>query len=342
MKQAKINFSGMTGSFSSTNNFIYKILEKKFNVEIADKPDFLIYSVVSKDVFDYNCPRIFFTPENLVPDFNICDYAIGFHYIDFGDRYFRYPLYLVDGFAAYDKDDYASDLQLALHKHEKAKEYFAQKSEFCAFVYSNGEAAKCREDFFNALFAYKHVNSGGRYRNNIGGSVDSKLDFQTKHKFVIAFENTSTPGYTTEKIVHAFAAGAIPIYWGDPEIGRVFNTKAFINCHDYGVTAYGDNTEAFAKIIEKIKKLDNDDEAYMQMLSQPMFVEGYSVEEEQKKFEEFLFHIFDQNPEQAYRRNRYYWGERYERKQRIGNQFYWQLRKLIPIRDAIKKICKRK
>lgn len=342
MINLKINFSGMTGAFSTTNNFIYRILLKKYNVEISDKPDYLIYSVASKDVFKYQCPRIFFTPENIVPDFNICDYAIGFHYLDFGDRYIRYPLYLVDGFTAYDKDDYASDLQLAIHKHERAEEFLAKKSEFCAFVYSNGEATKCREDFFNELSKYTQVNSGGRYKNNIGGPVDSKIEFQTKHKFVIAFENTSTPGYTTEKIVHAFAAGAIPIYWGDPEIGRVFNTKAFINCHDYGVTAYGDNSEAFKKIINEVKRLDNDDGAYLEMLSQSAFVEGYSVEDEKKKFEEFLFHIFDQKPENVYRRNRYYWGERYERKQRIGNSFYWQLRKLIPIRDGVRKINKRK
>lgn len=41
--------------------------------------------------------RIFYPPpENLVPDFNICDYAIGFHYLDFEDHYFRFPLYLVE------------------------------------------------------------------------------------------------------------------------------------------------------------------------------------------------------------------------------------------------------
>jgi hypothetical protein len=340
MKRISVRFSGMTGEISPNNNFIMKILGQRYEIELSENPDFLIYSVNSQDYLDYHCPRIYFTPENLVPDFNICDYAIGFHYLDFDDRYIRFPLYLVSDFTAYNKDDYASDLQLAIHKHEKAEEYFKKKVEFCAFVYSNGQAAKCREDFFNKLSEYKQVNSGGGYKNNVGGPVESKLDFQAKHKFVIAFENTSTPGYTTEKIVHAFAAGAVPIYWGDPEIGRVFNTKAFINCHDYGVTAYGDNTVAFEKIINEIERLDSDDKAYLEMLSQAAFVEGYNIEEEKKKLENFLCHIFDQEPEIAYRRNRYYWGERYERKQRIGNKFYWMIRKLIPIRDDIKRLLK--
>ena len=47
--------------------------------------------------------------------------------------------------------------------------------------------------------------------------------------------------------------------------------------------------------------------------------------------------IFMQDKESAYRRNRYYWGKRYERKQKIGNAFYKQCRKLIPIRDFIRR-----
>ena len=62
MQIVKIKFSGMTGVFSSSNNFITKAMSKRFDIENSDKPDFLIYSVVSKDVYNYKCPRIFFTP----------------------------------------------------------------------------------------------------------------------------------------------------------------------------------------------------------------------------------------------------------------------------------------
>lgn len=341
MKTIKIQFSGMDGQFDPEKNFIVDVLKKRYIVQISDSPDFLFYSVKSKDYLNYNCVRIFYTAENLVPDFNICDYGIGFHYIQFGDRYFRFPLYLVDGFIAYDKDDYASDLQLALHKHEKANEALLEKTDFCAFVYSNGKAAKCREDLFMKLSQYKQVNSGGRYMNNVGGPVNSKLEFQKKHKFVIAFENTSMPGYSTEKLMQAFSAGTIPIYWGDPEITKAFNSKAFINCHDYGLKPDGDNTEAFEKIIERIKELDNNEQAYLEVLSQPAFADSFVPAIEKENFEEFLFNIFDQSPQEAFRRNRYYWGERYERKQKIGNVFYWKMRKLIPIRDGIKTILKK-
>ena len=284
--------------------------------------------------------RIFYTAENLVPDFNICDYGIGFHYLDFADRYIRYPLYLVNGFVAYAGDDYASDLQRALHKHENTERDIREKKDFCAFVYSNAEAAHCREKMFDELSKYKMVSSGGRFRNNVGGPINSKLEFQKRHKFVIAFENTSTVGYTTEKIVNAFASGAIPIYWGNPEITKEFNAGSFINCHDFGLTEKGEQ-EAINRIVAEVKRIDQDDSLYLNMVNTPAFSKENNVVLKKKEFEDFLINIFDQPLEKAYRRNRFYWGERYERKQKLGNSFYWQCRKLIPIRDTIKNALKK-
>lgn len=337
MKTVKIKFSGMSGIFDPQNNFITNILKRFFDIEITDDPDFLIYSVNSKDYLDYSCVRIFYTPENIVPDFNICDYAIGFHYLTFEDRYIRFPVYLIDSFKAYKGDDYGYNLQLALRKHQNARSALQEKTDFCSFVYSNAEADVCRTAIYSALSNYKQVNSGGRYLNNIGGPINNKLQFQKKHKFVIAFENTSGNGYTTEKIVQAFSACAVPIYWGNPEICREFNPSSFINCHDFKLSSIGE-PEAIDRIVKRVKELDQDENKYMRMLETPAFVSDFYVDEQNKMFEAFIYNIFSQNKYEAYRRNQNYWGTRYERKQKIGNAFYWQCRKLIPVRDALKKL----
>ena len=339
-KTIKIKFSEMSGNFNPNNNFITNILKTRYDVILSDDPDFLVYSVVSKNYLDYKCPRIYYTPENLVPDFNICDYGIGFSYLSFGDRYIRYPIYLVESFKAYTGDNYATDLDLAQNKHLKAEDLFKEKEEFCSFVYSNSDGAMCRRAIFDELSKYKKVNSGGRYLNNVGSPVDNKLEFQKKHKFVIAFENTSSTGYTTEKIINAFASGAIPIYWGNPEIKQEFNPDSFINCHDYGLTEKGE-IEAINKIIERVIYLDQNDDEYLKMLKTPAFQKSNYVKKKHEEISTFLFNIFDQEKEKAYRRNRYYWGERYERKQKIGNKFYWFCRKIIPIRDKIRKLIRK-
>lgn len=337
MKKITIWFSGMGGCFNPYDNFIINILKKHFKIELSKTPDYLFYSVNSKDYLKYNCIRIFYTAENLIPDFNICDYAIGYHYLDFGDRYIRYPIYLVDGFIAYKNDDYANDLYRTIHKHEQVEEALKQKTDFCSFVYSNEKASQNRRLLFEKLSKYKKVNSGGRYLNNIGELVSNKLEFQLKHKFAIAFENTSTPGYTTEKIVNAFSANTVPIYWGNPLIGKEFNEEAFINCHKFGLVE-STKDQIFEEIIEYIKEIDQNDSLYYKMLSANALTDENNIEIQKKKLELFLINIISQNKEEAYRRNRFYWGQRYERKQKIGMSYYYFLRKFIPLRDFTQKI----
>jgi hypothetical protein len=126
-------------------------------------------------------------------------------------------------------------------------------------VVSNGKA-KERIDFFNRLSAYKKVDSGGRYLNNIGGPVVDKKEFIKAYKFVIAFENSSYPGYTTEKLFELMYSNTISIYWGNTEVGKDFNVKSFVNVSDY---------ESFESAIDHIIELDKNDAAYMAMAAQP-------------------------------------------------------------------------
>lgn len=132
----------------------------------------------------------------------------------------------------------------------------------------------------------------------------SKLEFQSQCKFSIAFENTTSPGYTTEKILHAFISNTIPIYWGDPEVTKDFNPKAFINCHDF---------ENFEAVIERIKEVDNNDELYLTILKEPPFVDNKIPGNLQKnKLTAFLQNIFDQEKEKANRRSLYGKSLKYE------------------------------
>jgi hypothetical protein len=180
----------------------------------------------------------------------------------------------------------------------------ASKSRFCTATISNGSRGNFFERLFEAIPQYKPVDSGGRWKNTVGGAVKDKLAFLRQGKFHIAFENSSTPGYVTEKIMHAFAAHTIPIYWGAPDIAEDFNPKAFVNCHHY------DSVEA---VVARVRELDCDHEAYIAMLEEPCFACGVEPENlHKRKIMEWLSHIFDQPREQAYRRNRQYWGARYE------------------------------
>lgn len=49
---------------------------------------------------------------------------------------------------------------------------------------------------------------------NYCGAAKDKLHTLSEYNFILAFENTDYPGYISEKIIHAFMAGTIPLYWG--------------------------------------------------------------------------------------------------------------------------------
>jgi hypothetical protein len=62
---------------------------------------------------------------------------------------------------------------------------------------------------------------------------DAKLKTLNQFKFVICFENCSFPGYVTEKIFDCFLAGAIPVYYGAPDIKDFVPENSFIDFRDF-------------------------------------------------------------------------------------------------------------
>lgn len=291
MKSLKIKFVGFWPGFDANDNFIINRIRKNFDVVLSDEPDILFSSVFSDEYLDYDCVRVLYTGENQVPDFNLFDYAIGFEYLDYGDRYLRFPLFAL-------REIYGNDEEAMMHKHENVIERLKNKTDFCSFVVSkgNGYVASEREDIFHKLSEYKKVNSGGRYLNNIGepDGVADKLLFQTKHKFAIAFENSSHDGYCTEKLMQAFAAGTIPIYWGDPKVKEDFNEAAFINATDYA---------SFDEVVARVKELDNNDEEYLNMLSTPALRDLDCINKYNAKLDRFLQNICNCDGKDAFRRD---------------------------------------
>jgi hypothetical protein len=202
-------------------------LKPYFEFEVSNSPQVLLYGPYSGAIPAGRFIKVFIGCENVRPIMSECDWAFGVLH----PEYVNHPRYM--RFARWGDDSHL------VQKDRNWAEVLQAKTRFCAFLYSN--ICPYREAFFRALSVYKPVDAPGRSMNNMPGidPVPGQIDWKVKveflhaYKFVIAFENSSAPGYNTEKLTHAIEADAMPIYWGDPEIGRSFNTGRFINAHDY-------------------------------------------------------------------------------------------------------------
>ena len=324
MKRIKLNFTGFWSDFDKENNLFCKILREWFEIEIAEHPDFLIASPLGTplEYLKYDCVRILFTGEPLVPDFNVFDYAIGFDYLSFPDsitksRYYRYPLcfYNIERLRESSKG----------LTYNEAKRVLEEKKYFCNFIYGHKSAKGERELIFSEIQKYKHVESVGSFMNNTSdGTVvpysEKKMEFLKQCKFTIACESISYPGFVTEKLVNPLCFNSIPIYYGNPLIAKEFNTSAIINIHDYA---------SLEKALERVIEVDQNDNLYIQMLMEPKFVSEEYLEIIYSGLKKFLFSIFSQEPDKAFRRMRFYIQREHEEYlneyRRFSNSFGYRL-----------------
>ena len=276
--------------------WIQSALGDKFNIEFdSENPDYVFYNVFGCDHLNpkyKNAIKIAQFSENQIVDFDVADYAIGQHHINYFDRYFRRPFFIFQLFNLTNKN-FSEIRQKVIHSPMRTK--------FCAGVISNtGWTDGFRRLFYKELNKYKEIGMGGLYHNNVGGPVRNKIKFLTNYKFSLAMENTKADGYITEKIIDAFLAGNIPIYYGNYMIEEYINPKAFILIK---------GEEDMMEKIEYIKKIDNDDKLYKSILREKVLINDNIQNDSAKGRIEFLNHIFEQNKTFAKRVDNYHYKE---------------------------------
>ena len=271
-------------AFILKNFDVHKILLEKYEVIESDTPDYVIFSEFGGENYGIenriDCVKLFLSIENRDPNFAITDYAIGIHYINEGDRYFRKPT-----------ETHQLTALGNVYNATKLRGVGTSNRKFCAWVVSNGSGT-VRNNFYDELSKYKTVDSGGSFRNNVGGSVDDKLGFLKNYKFSICFENSKTAGYISEKLSDAFEAGTIPIYYGDDTVLELLNNRSYIHVID---------ENDFKDKIELIKKIDQNDTLYEEMIREKIVIDDSRYPKEVQKYKDFIYHIFEQDKQKAKR-----------------------------------------
>lgn len=283
-KYLHIWFEDFWADFQPSYNFFTLLLDsesrgRKWKLD-AERPDVVFFGPYTqrhrrfKRRSEGGPLKIMFTGENTRPSPE-ADINLGFDYTS-DPNYIRLPLWIleINWFGA----DAARVVNPKPFPLERLTEVYpdelAGRDTFCGFVVSN-PMNPIRNEAFKQLSTYKHVASGGALFNNIGRKLEggpgggggelTKLEFFKKCKFALVFENAANPGYVTEKILHAKAAGCIPIYWGDPDVTREFNPSAFINARD-AMAAGG-----WPALIAAIKEVDENPRKWLEMYNSSLF-----------------------------------------------------------------------
>lgn len=283
-------FTDMWDSMNPNYNFFTLLLENanpNISIKFYDEstlptdvtPDAIIFGPFGNGWKSYpNVPKIHFTGENspIIQGPNIL-LNIGYQHSDLvGEEYLRFPLWIleIDWFNC-DVDKIVNPKPIPLEACTRV--WDDKREKFCSFIVTN-PCNEIRNKAFEWLNEYKKVDSAGRLFNNIGdelfaglgggGGELKKFEFLKKYKFALAFENASSQGYTTEKLLHAKASGAIPIYWGDPKVERDFNIDGCIDAR--GIKTKED-------LIDLVKQIDENDELYKKKRAIPA-LDSYKVE----------------------------------------------------------------
>lgn len=242
----------------------------------------------------WDCPRIMYTGEPVSPEFYSIDYFIGYDYVTLQDRAMRLPLFSL-------KDPRLHDIVNKKINDEEASNILKNKKLFCNYIYSHETVDGMRVKILHELEKYKRVECAGSHLNNMPGGVcynyQNKLELMEQCKFSICAESIKYPGFTSEKIAHGFDAYTIPIYYGNPLVEEDFNSKAFVNCMKFN---------SIEEAVEEVIKIDRDDEKYISMLTECRYNDALYEIKKYEELERFLYNIFDQEKETAYRRPRYY------------------------------------
>ena len=250
-KELRVAFAVMWEQFQSNENFFLYLLQwvgHLNNISVihdAVNPNVVFFGPFSKGSENQyaGVPRVYFTGENSAPNKDENTFLnIGYNY-DTSSDYIRLPLWVTEiNWWGADPVKMVNPKPVSLKDATTVNTAVLDaKNKFCAFVATN-PANPNRNTAFQILNQWKHVDAGGRLFCNIpsgpipaglggGGGELAKVDFYKQYKYAITYENSSAPGYTTEKIFHAKVAGAVPIYWGDPFVDRDFDSAGFLNAN---------------------------------------------------------------------------------------------------------------
>ncbi|KAL6007704.1 GDP-fucose protein O-fucosyltransferase 2 [Asimina triloba] len=171
------------------------------------------------------------------------------------------------------KDDVQSTYAGGLFHNSRNYHVSSKKNNDTLVYWSSSRCLPDRNRLAKKLLSLLPHHSFGKCLNNVGG-LDRALDLypecannansapswwdhlhcaMSHYKFVLAVENTMTESYVTEKLFYALDAGAVPIYFGAPNVWDLVPPNSIID---------GSKFKTLEDLASYVKALANDPVSY--------------------------------------------------------------------------------
>ena len=231
---------------------IGRMIEERFNNRTSRRPVF----------------RVWFTPENCRPPTNEFHATLSFDGSESSFNNFRLPLWwllfpnLVGGpETGQDYPRLGGRLSLQEATSGRAIDRTHREKFACGFF---GKMWFPRAEMAQAL---SHVGKVDLYGPALGHPVGPKLEVARGYRYVLCPENDLYPGYITEKALEAWAAGSIPIYWGDDKYSDL-NPHAVVNLA---------KMESLEQLVSEIRLLEAEPKKVADMRAMPILREAPDI-----------------------------------------------------------------
>ena len=187
-----ISFADFWDGFDNTNNFFVDLLKStnsKYNfIPFSDQTEVLIYSCFGRShhYADKNkVKKIFYTGENLRPNYNDCHYSLTFDFDTYNGRNIRLPLWMLQR-DWFNKKGYKNPQYIIPISDLKSNTLSEKpKTKFCSIVFNSNSPH--RWEIIEKLSKYKQVDGYGKPFNNWFYGEDTKLSVMSDYKFNICF-----------------------------------------------------------------------------------------------------------------------------------------------------------
>jgi len=148
-----------------------------------------------------------------------------------------------------------------------------------SLIYAASNCVGFREQAFEEISKLFPVHYGGKCKGSNANNLQNRtkaengislrnwpdnIEFYSNFRFCLVLEHSNELPYMTEKILMAFLAGCVPIYYGSDLVLDVFHPDAFI---------YYD-IENSKPALDKIACLEKNSTLYNQMLDNPILRDG--------------------------------------------------------------------